>query len=251
VARIRSIKPEFFRHERLYEAEKDTGFPLRVAFAGLWTSADREGRFRWSPRALKLDCLPYDEVDFSRVLDALVTRGFIIKYRVDDTDYGVIPSFTQHQVINNRESASKLPEPNENNALTRDARVLDASVTPLVQDLGEGKGKEGKGTEYCPDAKASRTKQKYSEEFETKFWLPYPRSPTMAKTEAWREWMKLTPDQRSAACQAIEPFKKYLRSKPKLETVHACRFLSQQRFDGFVNGATAAQPAPDIRSSLV
>lgn len=145
MARIRTIKPEFFRHEGLYEAEKASGFPLRVAFAGLWTVADREGRFRWSPRALKLDCLPYDEVDFSRVLDALATRGFIVKYTIDGTDYGFIPSFTQHQVINNREVQSNLPPPHENNDLTRDARVDDATLTPLKQDQGEGKGREGEG----------------------------------------------------------------------------------------------------------
>jgi hypothetical protein len=70
LARIRTIKPEFFRHADLYEAEKETGLPLRLAFAGLWTAADREGRFKWRPRELKLDCLPHDDVDFSRVLDA-------------------------------------------------------------------------------------------------------------------------------------------------------------------------------------
>ena len=58
MARIRTIKPEFFRHEALFEAEQATGLPLRVAYAGLFTAADREGRFKWSPRSLKLDCLP-------------------------------------------------------------------------------------------------------------------------------------------------------------------------------------------------
>ena len=42
MARIRTIKPEFFRHADLYEAERETGLPLRLAFAGLWTAADRE-----------------------------------------------------------------------------------------------------------------------------------------------------------------------------------------------------------------
>ena len=73
VARIRTIKPEFFRHAGLFDLEQETGLPLRVAFAGLWTAADREGRFAWKPRELKLDCLPFDLVDFSRVLDALST----------------------------------------------------------------------------------------------------------------------------------------------------------------------------------
>ncbi len=145
MARIRTIKPGFFRHETLYEAEQQTKLPMRLAFAGLWTAADRDGRFKWSPRQLKLDCLPFDDVDFSRVLDALLTRGLIVKYAVDGVEYGCIPTWHKHQVINNRESASDLPEPNETNVLTRDSRVPDASPTPLVQDQGEGKGREQEG----------------------------------------------------------------------------------------------------------
>jgi hypothetical protein len=147
VARIRSVKPEFFRHEGLYEAERETGLPLRLAFAGLWTAADREGRFKWLPRQLKLDCLPYDDVDFSRVLDALATRGFIVSYEAEGKTYGYIPSWHDHQVINNREAASTLPEPSNIKDLTRAPRVLDACATPLVHTQGEGKGRERKGRE--------------------------------------------------------------------------------------------------------
>jgi hypothetical protein len=145
MARIRTIKPGFFRHYDLYMAEKETGLPLRIAYAGLWTEADREGRFKWSPHELKLGCLPYDEVDFSRVLDALRTRGFIVKYASQGRDYGCIPSFVDHQIINNRESPSVLPEPNENNILTCEPRVDDACITRL-----QGKGREGKGRERKP-----------------------------------------------------------------------------------------------------
>jgi hypothetical protein len=152
VARIRTIKPEFFRHHDLYKAEKETGLPLRVAYAGLWTEADREGRFKWSAPELKLGCLPYDEVDFSRALDALLTRGFIVKYASQGREYGWIPSFTDHQVINNRESPSHLPEPNENNILTREPRVDDATVTRLQGKGKEGKGKEGDGAEPQSDS---------------------------------------------------------------------------------------------------
>jgi hypothetical protein len=115
--------------------------PLRVAFAGPWTAADREGRFHWKPRQLKLDCLPYDEVDFSRVLDALATRGFIVKYAIEGREFGFIPSWHQHQIINNREKPSEIPEPNAINGLTRPSRLDDASSTPLNNFKGEGKGK--------------------------------------------------------------------------------------------------------------
>ena len=158
MARIRTVKPEFFTHYGLYQAEKESGFPLRVAFAGLWTQADREGRFKWVSQQLKLGCLPYDEVDFSRVLDALITRGFIVKYNVNNVDYGVIPGFLDHQVENNREKASSLPKPTENNSLTREPRVDDAPTTPVQGKGKERKGKEGKGKEgkhACEEEKKS------------------------------------------------------------------------------------------------
>jgi hypothetical protein len=150
MARIRTIKPEFFRHEGLYEAEIESGLPLRVAFAALWTVADREGRFKWRPRELKLDCLPYDDVDFSRVLDALGTRGLIVQYEVDGESLGWIPTFSKHQVVNTRERASALPPPNntnKDNTLTREAPVEVAGRTrhqTAKRGMGTGKG-TGKG----------------------------------------------------------------------------------------------------------
>lgn len=159
MARIRTVKPEFFKHEDLYEAERETGFPLRVAFAGLWCVADREGRFKWKPRQIKLDVLPYDEIDFSRVLDALLTRGFIVKYANGTDVYGCIPTFLEHQVINNREAVSVLPSIDDDGSQklsidkgfdacgTRDQRVDVAPSTPLSPAQGEGKGREGKGRE--------------------------------------------------------------------------------------------------------
>jgi hypothetical protein len=77
--RIRTVKPDLFRHDELFEAEAEYHLPLRLAFIGLFTCCDREGRFRWKPRQLKLDILPFDEVDFSLLLEALENKGFIKK----------------------------------------------------------------------------------------------------------------------------------------------------------------------------
>ena len=160
--RIRTIKPEFFHHEGLFEAELETKLPIRVAFAGLWCIADREGRFKWEPRRIGVQVLPYDGVDFSRVLDALTTRGFVFKYRVDDEYFGCIPSFLKHQVVNNKERASILPDYLENGAITEE---IDASATREPRDddachkegKGTGKGKEGVCTrELPPDLEAFR-----------------------------------------------------------------------------------------------
>ena len=150
--RIRTIKPEFFTHEGLFEAESESGLPLRIAFVGLWCVADREGRFKWEPRRLGVQILPYDNVDFSRVLHALTTRGFVVMYRVDDACFGCIPSFQKHQIINNREADSVLPPCTQENAENpNDSNGFDACPTRESRDdhasKGEGKGREGKGKE--------------------------------------------------------------------------------------------------------
>lgn len=145
--RIRTIKPDASFHEGLFDLEQETGLPIRFVYAVLPCHCDREGRFKWKSRTLGAQILPYDNIDFSRVLDALMTRGFIKKYVENDKEYGFIPTFLDHQVINNRESESNLPKPNENNTLTRDDDGNYALTTrePRVQQGKEGKGREGKG----------------------------------------------------------------------------------------------------------
>lgn len=187
MARIRTVKPEMARHEWLYESEKETGLPLRFAWAMLPTVCDREGRFEWKPRGLKCDVLPFDDdVDFSRVLDAFATRGFIVKYESGGRVFGCIPTFKDHQVINNKEAASKLPAPSAqdlerywliNESVTRGERVDDALATPLSKVQGEGKGREREqeGREVAADKPAAPTTpvwEAYAEVYKTRYGWP-------------------------------------------------------------------------------
>lgn len=171
MARIRTIKPEFFRHEELFEAERNTSLPLRIAFAGLWTIADREGRFRWRPRVIKLDVMPFDDVDFEAVLSALADYGFIAKYQVGDEIFAHIPKWEKHQHVNQRESASDIPAPTSNGA----------SMCVHSPARGEGKGREqegkgnGKGRGNGAQARATLIrKNDLAEQFE-RFRKAYPK----------------------------------------------------------------------------
>lgn len=161
MARIRTIKPEFFLHEELYDSEAATGLPLRLAFAGLWTQADREGRFVWRPRKLKTQILPYDDIDFDLVLDALHRFGFIAKYTVDGEAFGYIPSWSNHQTVNVREPESKIPAPQDDMPSTipvpyRNIPAQDENIFARVEGKGrEGKGKEGKESVKDADASSS------------------------------------------------------------------------------------------------
>lgn len=241
--RIRTIKPDFFKHEALFEAELETGLPLRVAYAGLWTQADREGRFLWRPRPLKLDILPYDNCDFGQVLDALATRGFLVKYSDGKRDIGAIPSFLCHQVINNRESASKLPAPPDNieefdASPTRDPRVTHAAC-------GEGKGREGKGiTEASASvlsepsvsnlSKPRRPKAKnaYTADYEG-FWIAYPQTQGMSKMDGFKAWKKLSDEEQAQAMASLPAFKALLAKTPERSVKHVQGFLNGRMFESF------------------
>lgn len=132
MARIRTIKPEFFTSEDIVELD-----PLaRLLYIALWCEADKEGRFSWKPKTFKMRYLPADDCDIENVCDALVTRRLIVLY---GDGLAVIPTFISHQHINPREKASNFPAPKEEELTRR-----DASVTHREEGRKEGKGRERK-----------------------------------------------------------------------------------------------------------
>ena len=109
MARSRLLDPRFFMDAELADAERAAGLPLRLAYAALWCQADREGRFAWKPRELKLGCLPYDDVDFAAVLDLLADLDKIQRYEINGRAYGFIPNFLLFQRPHPRETESQIP----------------------------------------------------------------------------------------------------------------------------------------------
>lgn len=86
-----------------------------------------------------------------------------------------------------------------------------------------------------------KPKKVYDEGFET-FWTAYPKDAGMAKAEAGKVWMKLDALDRQKAIDAIPAFKVWVSKQGKdYRTVHACRYLSQRRFDGFEAVSQTAQ----------
>jgi len=111
MARTRMLSPQFFLHDGLYDAEKRSGLPLRLAYAGIWCQTDRRGVFEWRPRVLQSAIMPYDrDVDFAAVLSALKEAGFVETFTVDDREYGWIRRFAKWQTFHFRES-TKFPAP--------------------------------------------------------------------------------------------------------------------------------------------
>jgi hypothetical protein len=142
MAYIRTIKASFFTSDDIVSLS-----PLgRLLYIALWTEADREGRLTWRPGNFKLRFFPGDACDIRELCAELVDSGLVVTYTVDGKTYAEIPTFTRHQVINNRERKSALPARVANALSTcRDASATRDEVTgtPLV-------GKERKGSSTSP-----------------------------------------------------------------------------------------------------
>lgn len=142
MARIRTVKPEFFTSADICALP-----PLaRLLYIALWCEADREGRLVWSPRTFKIRYLPEDTCQIDKICQALIDARLVVLYEAEGEQLAFIPTFAAHQQINNRETESRLTAPPEE--VTRQARVRHASGTggDASKPPHERKGKEGKGS---------------------------------------------------------------------------------------------------------
>lgn len=136
MARIRSVKPEFFTDEDLAELSRDH----RLLFQGLWTVADRTGRLEDRPKKLKLMIFPWDDdISPQRIDDMLWELAqhkscFIIRYVVDDVSYIAVSNFEKHQRPHPREPHSTIPPPGE---VTPRERIADEPPLMLTQAIPE------------------------------------------------------------------------------------------------------------------
>lgn len=104
MARIRTIKPEFFTSDDICALS-----PLaRLLYVGLWCEADRDGRLVWTLGVLKRRYLPDDLCDIDEIAGELIGRGLVVLY---GGGLAHVPTFSRHQHVNVREAQSKLPAP--------------------------------------------------------------------------------------------------------------------------------------------
>lgn len=168
--RIRTVKPEFFRHEGLQdlEASNPRAYAMLV-FAGLWGHCDKAGRFRWKPRTMKLDILPFLNFDMGKTLALLREAGFIRHYVVGSDEYGDIPSFQDHQRIGGKESQEPEKYPTFPGEQVEQHRGSNGEAPGIAGREGKGIGREeeGNGDAHARDDIPSNS------EF-AEFWSVYP-----------------------------------------------------------------------------
>lgn len=133
----------------------DLSFEARWLFAGLFTQADREGRLEDRPRKLKVEVMPYDNVNIEHLLRELTEARFITRYEAEGKRYIHIRTFWKHQHFNIKEPPSQLPAPLELNGGTVPAPVKHGASTVLAPVENARKGREGVGRERKEKLEAS------------------------------------------------------------------------------------------------
>lgn len=176
MARIRTIKPGFFRSHDVSQLS----FRARLTWIGLWTYVDDEGRGKDDARIIKGDLWPLeDDVTWQDVQDDLTelsVSAHVVRYTVNGHHFLAIPKWLEHQVIS-RPSPSKFPAPNPMNM--RDAGLFteDSVSTHGANTAGTGNREQGKGTgnrEMEPSPMVTASASDVAELFESA-WSHWPK----------------------------------------------------------------------------
>jgi len=175
MARVRTIKPEFWTDRRVGECSVNA----RLLFIATLNFADDEGGLDRSAKQLKAQAFPYDNIDCEPLVKELLSVGLLIEYEVSGNKYLHIKNFRKHQRIDKPQKA-RIPvyEHSENVP-----RMLPDPSTTIQRSKGrEGKGIEGKkiGEEGSAEGRMAR-------------------APRSARATRLPEDFSLTPERRAIA----------------------------------------------------
>lgn len=193
MARIRTIKPEFWRSPDIMQLS----IFERLLFIGLWNLADDEGRGVFDPNAIAADLFLAEYslnahgvlTDVSNAFCEYQKRDMVHVYEVENRQFFQISHWKDHQTVN-RATKSKIPPLTSGNEISfhkhEDSLNTHGALTP-----GTGNREQGTGNmnNSCPTAvgrasgnpKSGDPKpRKYSPEFQ-RFWKIYPRREHKAK----------------------------------------------------------------------
>ncbi|MBF0146385.1 MAG: hypothetical protein HQL84_09915 [Magnetococcales bacterium] len=97
MSRIRTIKPEFWTSDQVVACS----LPARLLFIGLWNFSDDSGICPATPKRLKMQIFPGDDIDIETLcqwIEELKKQGLLTEYEVDNRCYYQITGW-HHQRI--------------------------------------------------------------------------------------------------------------------------------------------------------
>lgn len=145
MARIRTVKPEFWTSEQVVECS----LVARLLFIGMWNFCDDGGNHPASEKSIKMQVFPGDEsissADISAMVDELMDAGLVIEYESGGKSYWHVTGW-HHQKI--EKPNIKHPAFYDSLAVSR-RPVADQSPNGClpVDPVREGSVRESKGEE--------------------------------------------------------------------------------------------------------
>lgn len=190
MARIRTLKPEFWTHEELSALPEST----HMLAAALLNYADDEGYFNANPMLIKAACSPLREpsVKIPESLQSLQTMGYLeIGTAPDGKRYGRIVHFLTHQKVSHPAKSKIKDIQIDWKSSGNPPESLQNIQEPLRPELNREQGiEQGKNTITDPQAESvpRRVRQEYPEDFE-RTWETYPKrngdNPKRSALKAW------------------------------------------------------------------
>jgi hypothetical protein len=224
VARIRSIKPEFWSSEQVMSCS----FHSRLFFIGLWTFCDDGGVHPLKPITLKALIFPGDSIDsdsIRRMLDELSDIGLIDLYQVDGKEYLQVSGWS-HQRID--KPTIKFPSKEM-------GTPIKSGTSQKKFDESSSKSRRGIGEESDTDRSPSKaipqiTRKNIEDMFNT-FWKLYPRKVGKAAALKKFETKCKTPDEFDAIIAGLGQHIKHVFNLTDPQYIpHAITWLNQERW---------------------
>jgi len=120
MARIRTIKPEFWTDEKIVRLP----FEARLLFIGLWNFCDDEGFLYEQSERIRMQILPNDDVDTEALLDLLVAAVLLERFSLSNgRGFALrIAHFLEHQKVSHPAPSRIAPELSGKLAIPQEVR---------------------------------------------------------------------------------------------------------------------------------
>jgi len=174
MARIRTIKPEFWTNEQIAECS-----PIaRLLFVGLWNFSDDRGNHPASFKTLKMEIFPSDDFHVNKIsamVDELIKNGLLVLYEAEGKQYWHVTGWhhqkidkpnTKYPLLNSGtirrpfgDHSTTAPRPFDDQS----PEDVDVDVDVEVNESKEGKGNRIEKPTTTGDT--TRTEEVYSDCF--------------------------------------------------------------------------------------
>ena len=137
MARIRTIKPEFWEDEKIGKLP----IPCRLFFIGCWNFADDFGVIKGNAALLKSQIFPYDEnlrvSEIKKWIDSLVDARMLVPIIHAEESYSFIRTFRSHQILDKRYDKSYIGKEIAKDLINRalNDNVVNTTSTPRDNDV--------------------------------------------------------------------------------------------------------------------